>query len=370
MKGKILIIIAIILILVIAALFCKVMTLGKPLNTNADTRLPGLDEDLAEALHYAALAANSHNAQNWRLEICTADRQIKVFMDNSRTLPATDPTRREAYISLGCYLESLAFALDAFGYDSETTYTADQASGSETATVSFHKRDKAPVNEKQLKIIKRRHTDKTAYKTEPINPDDIRQLLDKYPQIRCFKAGSPQFNYIQKETLAAMAEQNQNSAYRRELNRWLRFSNQEAAQKQDGMPAEQLGIRGITKGFYYLTTNHNNAEKDKFAKQSLKIAANQLEHCSAFFVITDGSSITDWLNTGRTTQAFWYDCVGKGISLHPVSALPEVRPADSIKNNLGLPANAQMILRAGYVEDYGQNTGYRRSLADYITIVN
>ena len=370
MKGKILIITAIILILVIAALLCKVVVLGRPLNTSADTRLAGLDEDLAEALHYAALAANSHNAQNWRLEIHTADRQIKVFMDNLRTLPATDPARREAYISLGCYLESLSSALDTFGYDSEIAYTTDQKGGNEIAAVSFRKRNKAAINEKQLTIIKRRHTDKTAYKTEPINPADIRQLLDKYPQIRCFETGSPQFNYIQQETLAAMAEQNQNSAYRKELNRWLRFSNREAEQKQDGMPAEQLGIRGITKGFYYLTTNHGNAEKDSFAKQSLKIAANQLEHCSAFFVISGGSNIIDWIETGRTTQSFWYDCVEKGISLHPISALPEVRPADNIKAKLDLSANAQMILRAGYVEDYGQNTGYRRNLADYITIVD
>lgn len=370
MKGNILIIIAVILALVIAAFFCHILQLAKPLDKNTDAKLTEVDIDLAEALHYASLAANSHNAQNWRLELRTADQEIKVFMDDSRTLPATDPTRREAYISLGCYLESLAFALDTFGYDAKISYTAAQDSNTEIAAVSYQKRQNAAINEKQLTTIKHRHTDKTAYKADLINPADIQQLLDKYPQISCFETGSTQFEYIQKESLTAMAEQNQNSAYREELNHWLRFSNQEAEQKQDGMPAEQLGLRGLMKGFYYLTTNHGNAEGYSFAKQSLKIAANQLEHCSAFFVITGGSNFNDWLDTGRATQAFWYDCVEKGISLHPISALPEVRPADNIKVNLGLSANAQMILRAGYTENYGENTAYRRNLKEYITVIN
>lgn len=49
----------------------------------------------------------------------------------------------------------------------------------------------------------------------------------------------------------------------------------------------------------------------------------------------------------------------------------EVVPySEDIQSELDLTESAQMILRAGYVNDYGENAGVRRNLEDYIMVIN
>ena len=152
----------------------------------------------------------------------------------------------------------------------------------------------------------------------------------------------------------------------------MRFSNTEVEQKKDGISAEMIGLNGIIKAFYYLTTNHKNAENDTFATQGIETAEKQTENCSAFFVITGNDTIIDWIEAGRKTQAFWYRCVENNISIQPLSAMFEVAPySEAIQSELGVTEESvQMILRAGYVNDYGENVGVRRNLKDYITVIN
>ncbi len=38
-------------------------------------------------------------------------------------------------------------------------------------------------------------------------------------------------------------------------------------------------------------------------------------------------------------------------------------------NRFPLLSNVQIILRLGYVDDYGTNIGQRRNLSDYITVI-
>ena len=55
-------------------------------------------------------------------------------------------------------------------------------------------------------------------------------------------------------------------------------------------------------------------------------------------------------------QAFWLDAVRYGISVQPVSQMLEDKAflVNSWRKTLGLNQPPQMILRAGYVDDYGE----------------
>ena len=67
------------------------------------------------SLAHAILAPNPHNRQPWiaRLE---GDRDLSLFIDRSRLLPATDPFNRQIVIGCGCFLELLSLAAGAKGF--------------------------------------------------------------------------------------------------------------------------------------------------------------------------------------------------------------------------------------------------------------
>ena len=64
-------------------------------------------------VHYATLAANSHNAQAWRFRQ-TADG-VAILPDMSRSLPVADADHHHLYASLGCAAENLTLAAGAAG---------------------------------------------------------------------------------------------------------------------------------------------------------------------------------------------------------------------------------------------------------------
>lgn len=91
----------------------------------------------------------------------------------------------------------------------------------------------------------------------------------------------------------------------------------------------------------------------------------------AFFVITGDDNIIDWIEVGREAQGLWYRCVNNNIAVQPLSAMLEVDSySKKIKEDLDVPKNVQMILRVGYVDEYGQNAAVRRNLNEYVTVIN
>lgn len=345
--------------------------LGRPLQVKTNTKLDGVSEELCDVLYYGSFAANSHNMQSWKTELNIDDRQITVSIDPERTLEHTDPEYREMYISLGCYIQSICFSFDAYGYDTEVEYPTPSSGSNQTAAISFTRRENAEIKSEQIETIKRRHTDKSAYSKDEIDDSILDDLLKNNIGIYCYKTGSEEFEYIKIGTLEAItAQAAAQSEYMQELNKWMRFSDKEVESKKDGISAEMIGLKGIIKALYYLTTNHNSAEKDAFADQGISTAQNQLENCGTFFVITGGDTVIDWIEAGRKTQEFWYRCVENNIAVQPLSAMLETAPySKEIKDKLGVTQNVQMILRCGYVKNYGENAAVRRDLNEYVTVL-
>lgn len=351
------------LIIALSAVLIVAASMGRPLKVNPSRKLEGVNEDVQNALWYSSVAANSHNAQMWSVELYPDENRLLITVDDSRTLNAVDPEKREAYISLGCYLETMNLAFGAYGYD-----TRVQCSDF-SVQVTYSKRENATVDNSKLALIDKRHTDKSAFSNSPIEQKTVDDLLEKYPTLSIFQNGDENFEYIKQISVSAIAVQSANQAYRDELAEWMRLSDKEAAEKLDGITADMIGLKGIVKTFYYWTTTHESAKGDKFAGQGIDTAKKQLNNCGAFAVIAGGNTFEELIAVGRMTQAFWFDCAENNIAVQPFSAALETAPFNAeIQDDLEVAAPVQMILRLGYVDDYGTNCGLRRNLSDYITV--
>jgi hypothetical protein len=76
-----------------------------------------VDGGLKELVHYATLAANSHNTQPWTFR--SSEGRIDIAPDFSRRCPAVDPDDHHLFVSLGCAAENLSHAAAVVGLKAE-----------------------------------------------------------------------------------------------------------------------------------------------------------------------------------------------------------------------------------------------------------
>lgn len=354
----------------ISGVLIAASVVGQSIKNVVNTELEGVDEDIENALYMASLAPNSHNAQMWSIEINPSQKKIGVKVDDARTLSYVDSTNREAYISIGCYLGNLDVALTASGYETSISLFDEADSDGFIASVTYTKISDV-VDKTVFETIKTRHTDKSAFKTDALNETQVTNAINGNSNVICYQSGCENFSYLKKGILDAVIMQSGDQAYRDEFAEWLRLSNDEALETQDGLPAEQIGLKGIVKAFYYWFTTKESATGDQFAKEGIATASKQLNGCSAFFVIKGNSSMKELVSAGIESEQFWLNCVTQGISIQPMSAILEVPEfANEIQEDLNLDKPVQMVLRAGVVNNYGTNNNIRRDLNDYVIVVN
>ncbi len=360
MKMKILIIAAIIVFILLLTL----LILAKPVKIKSDKDLTGVSSELQEILYLASLAPNSHNIQSWKTVIHPTENYLSITIDEERKLNVVDPKDRELYISLGCYAETMIKSFSAYGYETDLSFITDDNG----LRIDYSKKsNQTDLN--IIELIKKRHTDKRAFNgSAPVDANGFVDFSDSSAGIYYYPADRDGFELIKSETLSAYTEQAYNEEIAEELSNWLRLSNKEAIENKDGLPAEQLGISGVKKAFYYLFTSHDSAKGESFAKQGISTTEKQLNGLSAFVIVSSENNPIDLILCGMKTVDLWLKLTDANISVQPMSYAIEVsKHRDLLENELAVD-NIQMILRIGYVDDYGTNAAIRRDLADYITV--
>lgn len=367
MKVKIIIIIIVIIAILLGGVVILASILGKPLEISPNKQLDGVNKEIQDVLYYASLAPNSHNAQSWQVKLYPDKNELYIKLDENRLLKVVDAKDREAYISIGCYIANLQSALKAYGYNSDLNIFESPDSNGNVAKVTYLKTGNS-IDSNALDVLKKRHTDKRVFTDKKLSESVINELTTK--NSFCYPIGSENFTYLQRGTIDAVTLQSADQNYRDELAEWMRFSDKEVLKTQDGISAEQIGLKGIVKTFYYWTTNRDSAKKDKFAQQGIDAAEKQAKNCTAFLVITGENSISEWIKAGKFTEETWMKCVQAGISVQPMSSMMEVSPfSDNVQKDLGTINPVQMILRIGYTDDYGKNSQIRRDLYDYVIVI-
>lgn len=350
-----------------AALLGVLLYLGRPLVVETENdSIAGLPEIYNSILHYAVLAPSSHNAQPWRLFFFEERDEFILKTDPTRLLPAVDPDGREALLSLGAFLEHFCQAASSFGYLCLLEVPEVHSDPASAAVIRLRPASGLSGGSAVLENIRRRNSNKSKYSTNPLSAEDVSELLKK-PDRHYFPRGSEQFVYLADQAVKAMDLQSRNLPRRVELASWMRFSDREARQKLDGLPAEQLGLSRLSKGIYYLVVNRAMAEGERFAAQSIKLAQKQVDNCAGFFVVTGEASRRGLVESGMNMDNLWLEAPGRGIALQAMSQILEEAPMNAdVSAALGLDRPVQIIFRAGRLAEYGRNNKIRRPPAQFV----
>jgi hypothetical protein len=254
-----------------------------------------VDTDFDYLVHYATLAANSHNTQPW-LFSKTVDR-VAIKADISRSTPVVDPDSHHSFTSLGCAAENLMLAASAAGKAAALAYVADGDGQIEIDLAGSAAPD--PL----FDAILDRQCTRSDYDGKPVSTDDLDALVKVAKLDGCELIIIPEKSRIEQAlelVVAANTAQVEDPAFTAELKSWLRFSAANAIATGDGLYAECTGnptmpqwLGNIVFGFVFKPASEN----DRYAKQ--------IRSSSGLAVfVTDKDDKEHWVQAGRSYQRF------------------------------------------------------------------
>ena len=318
---------------------------GSPYDTLAAEirapRTPKGDDDLAYLVHYATLAANSHNTQPWQFS--RTGNTVIIKPDLARATPAVDPDNHHVFASLGCAAENLMLAAKAAGQnatlhfnDTDQQVEIDLTPGERTTNPLFE-------------AIPNRQCTRSVYDGQMVNAEDQKTLEETAQVDGCktiFISDKDRIEQVLDFVVRANSAQMADKLFADELKTWLRFNARNAIATRDGLYAACFGnptvptwLGRLMFGFVFKP----GPEKKKYARQLQSSAG------IAVF-IADKNDPAHWVQAGRSYQRFALQATALGIRhafINQPVEVAAIRPAFAQWLGVG-DRRPNLIVRYGY----------------------
>ncbi len=308
-------------------------------------------------VHYARLAANSHNAQAWRFR--KTPEGVAILPDLSRALPVADSDNHHLYASLGCAAENLMLAAGAAGRSAALSF-AEEGTGSVTVALG-----NAGTADPLFGAILERQCTRSLYDGRSVPAADLDALAAAAGRDGAevmLIVDSARIEAVLELILAANRAQVSDPAFAAELESWLRFNARAAVSSCDGLYSGASGnpsLPGFLGRFMFRRFFTPDRENDRYARQVRSSAGLAVIHSA-------GDGPAQWVKAGRAYQRCALRATTLGIRhahLNQPVEVATVRPA--LQALLGLGSRRpDMVLRFGYAPAMPRSL--RRPLADVI----
>jgi nitroreductase len=324
-----------------------------------------LDEASVRILHFASMAASSHNIQPWRVKIPEPRRWI-VCADPARRLPAVDLDNREPILSVGAFLENLSLAAGSMGYSVEMECLSDDRFAYELVEVRL---TEATPTGYPLERITNRRTLRNGYADLPISDAHVASLLEPFRgQGHFYAQDSEEGLYLRENTLAAFCQQSWRDDAQAELAGWIHFDSGEASREKDGLTTKTMEINGLAGFFVRTFYDKQKVMSEGFREKGIQGVAEQVTHAGGWMATSAADlSVPALLEAGRQLQGMLLLAREMGIAVHPMTQMIQESPwKEQVASTLGIPGALQLILRVGYVESYPEPVSLRKPVEEFV----
>lgn len=316
---------------------------------------PADGADAKYLVHYATLAANSHNSQPWRFRTTAAG--MTILPDLSRALPVVDPDNHHLHVSLGCAAENALLAARAAGRSAEAAYLVEAGGRVELA---FGPRG---VPDPLFEAIPARQCTRSDYDGRTVRVEDI-ALLRAAARIEGCELllihDRRQIERVLELVLIANTAQVSDPAFTTELKGWLRFNARAAMTTRDGLysgcsgnPPLPTWLGRIMFGAVFKP----QAESDRYARQVRSSSGLAV-------IVSEHDDPAHRIAAGRAYQRFALQATTLGIRhahLNQPVEMTATRP--QLAALLGIGARRpDLVLRYGYAPSMPRSL--RRPLAE------
>jgi hypothetical protein len=285
---------------------------------------------LRELVRYSTLAPSSHNTQCWKFHV--QEGLITIEPDPLRRCPVVDPDDHHMFVSLGCAAENLAHAALANGVQANANFDAAGA-GVVSVSLQATKALASPL----FQAIAERQCTRGDYDGRPLSTEELR-LLDQVGRgngVRMVLVTERSaMEKVLEYVVAANTAQMHDPAFVEELKAWIRFSDDEAIRRGDGLfsgssgnPAMPRWLGSRMMGLFFTP----KSESERYARQIRNSAG------IAVFV-SDTSDKAHWVEAGRCYERFALQATALGIRsalLNQPVEVGSVRPQFAAALGLG-----------------------------------
>lgn len=255
-------------------------------------------------------APSAHNTQPWLLEY-EPDR-ISLGFDPDRQLHAGDPTRRDLYLSLGCFVEAVLIAAAAEGIPLEFQAEAWAfVAGSDVYPTEFG-----------LEELARRQTSRMPYEGAPSEDD----LTSARAQLRTDER-LHELAAAEVLPLFVTADRNlyDSPAVVAELRSWLRLSRRHPRYEHDGLTYECLALSRV-EALAFATLLHRRVYPlvralrvhRRFTGSTQAVLES---HGTVLVVEARSGGREELVESGRSLLRIWLALTRAGYATHPLSQI-------------------------------------------------
>ncbi len=315
----------------------KVLTLHQI--TNSFPHDGTMPEKLRYLCELGRLAPSVHNTQPW--EISIREQELVVSVNHIRKLKHGDPTGRQTWISLGCFVENILLAGQAFGLQGQIA-----PASSALNQVRIHFESAAKHNQQNLENILNRHTNRAAFDGDDINSTQKSELQKSTKELLNTQVFIESNQEIKEQiatlTARAIAMALSLPEFKKELGALIRpaFSH-----KPDGIPAKGLGIgtmRSLIESKRFQLTRIATRESNKEYGRMLSSVG--------FIIVTTTGDVTKyWLEAGRAYERVVLTLTEFGFAHSTTAAVVEAPDFHrELEATLGTKNRIQAIIRYGH----------------------
>lgn len=320
------------------------------------------------------LYPSPHNSQPIRVKIID-DFNLEVYYDKHYGLPAESFGAQFGYVCTGIFLYSLKVIANHYGYEayeemhlSEMDFTND---------IRLHlmakielKKLGSPEDSELYESFLKRQTSRIPYDNKLVDEDAIneaKQIAIKYGQILKVESDATVVRKIIDINQKTLFLDMENDAAYNELMEWLRFSEEEAKTKADGLSASTMLINGSVLKFFM---KHRGLWKMPIIGTVVKkIYLNTMKGVRQIAWLTGPfTTHEDFINSGKCFMEVWLCLTKHNVHLHPYGTV--ITNSQSHKAFVQLVQEkeedemAWMLFRLGYSDIPPKS--YRRPLKNMI----
>lgn len=333
-----------------------------------DVYSPADHNDVWNILHYASLAASSHNSQPWKVVVYGND-SIFVYPDFSRKLNIVDPHSRELFISLGTFIENLDIAANHFDYKNLIRITTADSSQMDStyAIIVMHKEEITNANV-DISELGLRRVYRSPFDTIRLAGSVVGCLTsDDSTSIHYIPSNSEKGRYITIKTVEAYSQQARNKDAQEELAHWIRFSDHDVKGKKDGLSTGSMEIKGVTGFIVRNFFRPEDSKKKSFVNQGIEKTRKQAENCGGWILVTQTADNPEcWIRTGRLIQRINLKCRQLNVGFQPMTQMIEEQAYEQPANEtLVSEGFIQFVARVGYVKAYEKPISLRRPVESF-----
>lgn len=336
-------------------------------------------QPVMKAIAVGLNAPSPHNTQSWKFKIVN-DETMLFYVDRNILLPETDPPSRQIHIGAGCFIETMVIGITQFGYSAEVNYFPEGYANENDFGVK-------PVAEIHLKkydgkvhplaaYILDRQTNRRPSTGETVSKATFETLQGSagksHSKVLFFNDNLSTFKDLFYKGLDIESRTRRTNEETRLL---FRFSEEERAQKGNGLSMPQMGYHGLLLKIVEKSVKNGDPEiwhKPSTIDKSMKKIKKAIDSTRGVVIwVTETNTITDWIEHGRDYVRFSLAATSKDLYLHPYNQpIQEYAEMDAVRAELDKIIGVRGTEKIQFVARIGHSSTpyytYRKPLEKYL----